>query len=158
MGGASPCGDASPRDNDHQAETHSTMPFYANTEQFYAATRVFFDRVGKEYPHAADAILKQKMTVRLATVEPAGVFGLDGRHAPLKSHIGAVPFRPDLDIEMPADMLHAILMGQTSIKSGLASGKLKARGAILKALSLSSLFQQGQKVYPQVLREQGLIK
>jgi hypothetical protein len=49
-------------------------------------------------------------------------------------------------------------MGQTSIRSGLASGRLKARGAILKALSLSSLFQQGQKVYPQVLREQGLIK
>ena len=134
------------------------MPFYANTEQLYAATRVFFDRVGKEYPHAADAILKQKLTVRLSTVEPPGVFGLDGRHAPLKTYIGTVPFRPDLDIEMPADMLHAILLGQTSIRSSLASGKLKARGAILKALSLSSLFQQGQTVYPQVLREQGLIK
>ena len=134
------------------------MPFYTSTEQLYAATSVFFERVGKEFPHAGDAILKQTMTVRLATVEPAGVFGLDGRHAPLKSHIGAVPFRPDLDIEMPADMLHAILLGQTSIKSGLASGKLKARGAIWKALSLSDLFQQGQKVYPQVLREQGLIK
>ena len=134
------------------------MPFYTTTEQLYAATRVFFDRVGKEHPHAADAIVKQKMTVRLSTVEPAGEFGLDGRHAPLKSHIGNVPFWPELDIEMPADMLHAILLGQTSIKSGLASGKLKARGAIWKALSLSGLFQQGQQVYPQVLREQGLIK
>ena len=158
MGDAFPSGDASPRDNHHRAETSSTMPFYTSTEQLYAATSVFFERVGKEFPHAGDAILKQKMTVRLSTIEPVGVFGLDGRHAPLKTHIGAVPFRPELDIEMPADMLHAILMGQTSIKSGLASGKLKARGAILKALSLSSLFQQGQKVYPQVLREQGLIK
>ena len=121
------------------------MPFYTSTEQLYAATRVFFDRVGKEYPHAGDAILKQKMTVRLATVEPAGVFGLDGRHSPLKSHIGTVPFRPDLDIEMPADMLHAILLGQTSIKSGLASGKLKARGAIWKALSLSEPLSTGAK-------------
>ncbi|MCU0500320.1 MAG: hypothetical protein MUC51_00895 [Anaerolineae bacterium] len=134
------------------------MPFYTSTEQLYAATSIFFERVGKEFPHAGDALLKQKMTVRLSTVEPVGVFGLDGRHAPLKTHIGAVPFRPDLDIEMPADLLHATLMGQASIKSGLASGKLKARGAILKALSLSSLFQQGQKIYPQVLREQGLIK
>jgi hypothetical protein len=134
------------------------MPFYATTEQLYASTRVFFERIGREYPHAADAIVKQKMTVRLSTIEPTGEFGLDGRHTPLTSHIGNVPFRPELDIEMPADMLHAILMGQTSIKSGLASGKLKARGAILKAFSLSGLFQQGQKVYPQVLREQGLIK
>jgi len=134
------------------------MSFYANTEQFYATTSVFFDRVGKEYPQAADAILKQRLTVRLSTVEPVGVFGLDGRHAPLKSYIGHAPFRPDLDIELPADLLHAILLGQASIRGGLAGGKLKARGAILKALALSSLFQQGQKVYPQVLREQGLIK
>jgi hypothetical protein len=120
------------------------MPFYTNTEQLDAATSVFFERVGKEFPHAGDAILKQRMTVRLAAVEPAGVFGLDGRHAPLKPHIGAVPFRPELDIEMPADMLHAILMGQTSIRSGLASGKLKARGAILKALSVGPLSAGGK--------------
>jgi hypothetical protein len=134
------------------------MPFYTSTEQLYVATRAFFDRMAREHPDAGHALIKQRMTVRLTTSDPAGSFGLDGRHAPLKTHIGHVPFRPELDIELPADMLHAMLMGQLSIKSGLASGKLKARGSILKALSLATLFEQGRGVYPQVLREQGLIK
>ena len=106
-----------------------TMPFYTSTEQNVATPlmSVFFERVGKEFPHAG---LRPQAENDGAGCPPSSSLPACSARwparYPLKTHIGAVPFRPYLDIEMPADMLHAILNGQTSIRSGLASGKLRS--------------------------------
>ena len=59
---------------------------------------------------------------------------------------------------MSADTLHRILLGELQLGKALSGGLLKVKGPILKTLPLSELFHQGQRYYPDVLRELGLTK
>jgi hypothetical protein len=133
------------------------MPFYHDTEQLYAATQALFARIGQGNPHAADGILRARLVIRLRTSEPEGEIALDGRQAPLKSGFGPSTLRPELDIQMSADTLHRILMGELALGKALSGGLLKVKGPILKTLPLAELFHQGQRFYPDVLRELGLL-
>ena len=132
------------------------MPFYHDTEQLYAATQALFARISQNNPHAADGILKARMVIRMRTSEPEGEIALDGRQASLKSSFGPSALRPELDIQMSADTLHRILLGQLALGKALSGGLLKVKGSILKTLPLAELFHQGQRYYPEVLRELGL--
>ena len=134
------------------------MPFYHDTEQLYAATRALFARIGQSNPHASDGILKARLVIRLRTSEPEGEIALDGRQPPLKSYFGPSALRPELDIQMSADTLHRILLGELQLGKALSGGLLKVKGPILKTLPLAELFHQGQRYYPDILRELGLIK
>ena len=134
------------------------MPFFKSTEQLHAAMRTLFARIGENDPHAADGILKARLVICLRTSEPKGEIALDGRLAPLKASFGPSALRPELDIQMSADTLHRILLGQLALGKALSGGLLKVKGPILKTLPLAELFHQGQRFYPDVLRELGLTK
>ena len=96
--------------------------------------------------------------IRLRTSEPEGEIALDGRQPPLKSSFGPSTLRPELDIQMSADTLHRILLGELPLGKALSGGLLKVKGPILKTLPLAELFHQGRRYYPDVLRELGLTK
>jgi hypothetical protein len=134
------------------------MPFYSDTEQLYAATRALFARISQNGSHAADGILKARLVIRLRTSDPEGEIALDGRQPPLKSGFGPSTLRPELDIQMSADTLHRILLGELALGKALSGGLLKVKGPILKTLPLADLFHQGQRYYPDVLKELGLTK
>jgi hypothetical protein len=134
------------------------MPFYTNTEQLYTATRALFTRISQNDPRAADGILRGRMIIRLRTSEPEGEIVLDGRQPPLQFSFGPTAVRPELDIQLPADTLHRILLGEMPLGRALSSGLLKVKGPIFKTLPLADLFRQGQRFYPDVLRELGQMK
>jgi len=134
------------------------MPFYHDTKQLYAVLQALFARIGQNSPHAADGILKARLVIRLRTSEPEGVIVLDGRQPPLKSTFGPSALHPELDIQISADTLHHILLGELQLGKALSGGLLKVKGPIFKTLPLSELFHQGQRYYPDVLRELGLTK
>ena len=92
----------------------------------------------------------------MRTSEPDGEIALDGRQPPLKSVFGPSTLQPELDIQMSADTLHHILLGELHLGKALSGGLLKVRGPILKTLPLSELFHQGRLYYPDVVRELGL--
>ena len=132
------------------------MPFYASTEQFYSATSGLFATIGQNNAHAADGILKARLIIRLRVHDPEAEILLDGRQAPLKTSFGPSTLRPELDIEMAADTLHRILLGELALSKALSGGQLKVKGPILKTLPLADLFHQGRRYYPDVLKGQGL--
>ena len=134
------------------------MPFYHDTQQMDAVLRALFARIGQSSPRAADGILKARLVIRLRTSEPEGEIALDGRQPPLKSYFGPAAVRPELDIQMAADTLHRILLGELALGKALSGGLLKVKGPIFKTLPLAELFHQGQRYYPDVLRELGLTK
>ena len=134
------------------------MPFYHDTKQLYAVLQTLFARIGQNSPHAADGILKARLVIRLHTSEPEGEIALDGRQPPLKSSFGLSTLRPELDIQMSADTLHSILLGELQLGKALSGGLLKVKGPIFKTLPLAELFHQGRRDYPDVLREFGLTK
>lgn len=132
------------------------MPFFADTEQLYACTQAFFERLQETDPRAADAVLASHLLVRLRSTEPAVEITIDGRRRPLQIIYGPSRLRPMLDIELTADTLHRIMLGEQSMKKALGNGRLKVRGPVWKASALADLFHHGQAIYPGVLREQGL--
>jgi hypothetical protein len=134
------------------------MPFYSDTELLYTATRALFACIHESDPHAADGILKARMVIRMRTSDPEGEIVLDGRQSPLKSSFGPSALRPELDIQMAADTLHRILLGELPLGKALSGGLLKVKGPILKTFPLADLFHQGQRYYPDVLSELGLTK
>ena len=132
------------------------MPFFADADQLYSVAKELIARIQREDPGAADAVLQSRMVTRLKTTEPSAEFTLDGRRRPVQLSYSAVRTRPNLEIELTADMLHGILLGELSLKKSLASGQLRVRGPVWKVMTLADLFRRGRTIYPQVLRDQGV--
>lgn len=132
------------------------MGFYADGDQFYACIRALFARIQERDPGAADAILASRLVIALRCTEPDAEITINGRQRPLQTTFGPSRLRATLDIELAADTLHHIMLGEQSMTKALANGLLKVRGPVWKAMALADLFRRGQALYPQVLREQGL--
>lgn len=131
------------------------MTAYVDTGQFYTITRALFARIDAQDPGAADAILASRLVIRVRCTGPDAEFTLDGRQRPLQTTFGPSKQRPTLDITLSADTLHRIMLGELSLKSALANGKLAVRGPVWKAMALADLFRRSQVLYPQVLHDQG---
>lgn len=132
------------------------MPFFADSEQLYAVAKDLLTCVQEEIPSASDGITNAHLVIRLETTAPTAEFTLNGRKRPVEVTYGPTRLRPTLDIELAADTLHSILLDELSLKAALADGGLKVRGPVWKVTALADLFYGGQKVYPQVLQNQGL--
>lgn len=133
------------------------MAFYGDSEQLYGSMRLLFARIEDEEPGAADAILASRLVIRLRCTAPEAEFTINGRQRPVRTTFGPTSTRPTLDIELAADTLHEILMDQLSLRTALGNGLLRIRGPALKAMALADLFRRGQTIYPEVLREGGLV-
>jgi len=133
------------------------MTAYADTDHFYSVAQALFTRIADQDPGAADAILAARLVIRVRCTCPDAEFTLDGRQRPLQTTFGPSRLRPTLDIEMAAETLHRIMLGELSLKTALANGKLKVRGPVWKAMALADLFRHSQALYPEALREQDIL-
>jgi hypothetical protein len=70
---------------------------------------------------------------------------------------GPSNLHPNLKIDLSADTLHHIMLGELALKTALARGLLKVQGPLWKSAALGDFFKQSQVLYRQVLVEQGLI-
>ena len=132
------------------------MSFFTDTDHFYAVTKALFAQIEEQDPGAADAILASRLVIHLRITAPTAELTIDGRRRPVQTTFGPCKLRPTLDIELAADTLHRIMLGEQSMKKALANGKLKVRGPVWKAMALADLFRRGQALYPGVLHEQNL--
>ncbi len=132
------------------------MAFFEDSQQLYACARALLGRVQDQHPDAADAILASRLVIRLSTTDPDVEITINGRRRPVQISYGPVKLRPTLDIQMEADTLHRILLGEQSLKKAFAGGLLKVRGPVWKTADLAPLFAHGRQIYPQVLVEQGV--
>ena len=131
------------------------MAVYTDTKQLYRYVQALFTRIAENDPTAADAILASKMVIRMRCTEPDAEITINGRQRPLETTFGPTRSRPTLEIDLSADTLHAIMLGELKIKKAIADRLLTARGPVWKAGALADLFHQGQALYQQVLDEQG---
>ncbi|MCL4869574.1 MAG: SCP2 sterol-binding domain-containing protein [Anaerolineae bacterium] len=132
------------------------MPVYRDIDQFYACVRQLFAAIEQKDPNAAAPLLKSRLIIRLQLTQPAGELIINGRQAPVETHFGRNSLKPDIDIALTMDSLHAILLGQLTLTKALGSGKLTVKGPVWKATVLADLFRQSQTLYPQILQTQGI--
>jgi hypothetical protein len=95
------------------------------------------------------------MVIRMRCTEPDAEITINGRQRPLETTFGPTRLRPTLEIDLSADTLHSIMLGELKIKKAIADRLLIARGPVWKAGALADLFHRGQALYQQVLDEQG---
>lgn len=127
------------------------MPFYSDSESYYASMRALFACVAQNYPKATESIGKARINIRMRTNGPAGDIIIVGRETPVRTVFGENGVKPDLEIDMSADTFHKILLGDLSLKTALGNGQMKVRGPIWKALSLGDLFYVSRKCYPDII-------
>lgn len=133
------------------------MAVYESSEQFYICARILFDRLLSSNHQAAAPVEKAKLLMRFRCSEPPVTFLINGRRRPATVEFGAVKIRPEIDAELSTDTLHLILLGTLTLSKSLSTNALKVRGSVWKVTSLADLFQECQILYPEVLREQGLL-
>jgi len=81
---------------------------------------------------------------------------VNGRKDPPHITYGKTSLRPDLEIELSADALHKILLGEIRLGSAVAARQLVVRGPIYKSFVFEDIFHSAQAFYPKVLEEVGL--
>jgi len=133
------------------------MAFYKDSDQFETTLKLLFDRVQKTYPQAAEDLEQAKLILRFSCSDPAADILINGRRHPASVTFGENRIRPEVDVQLTADTLHTILLGELRLSKALSSRSLKIRGPARKTLAVAGLFHQCQKVYPEVLSEKGLL-
>jgi hypothetical protein len=129
------------------------MPVYESSDQLYNALKSLLRRVAEKDPSAVRAISNSKLIMRMRTAVPVTETSFNGRHTPLQIIYGPSGLRSDIELEIPADLLHGILLADISLGKAYATGKIKLRGPVWKARIFENIFVVGQQVYPAVLAE-----
>ncbi|MCA9933543.1 MAG: SCP2 sterol-binding domain-containing protein [Ardenticatenaceae bacterium] len=132
------------------------MPFFANTKQLYVCTEQLIYRIQEEDPKANDAMVAVRLIIQMRVSEPDGVIVLNGRSRPVTTSFSIDGLKPDLEISLSGDTLHQILLGELGLRQAMSQKLLRVNGPVFKAMVLAPLFSHTQRIYPQILREQGL--
>jgi len=135
------------------------MPFYGDTQSFYDVMTDLFERA-MALPNAREALRASGVVLRMVTTGPDAILTLDGRDDPPRFACGAADDPADFTLRLPADVLHAVWLGEIKLQDAFFGGQIQLDGSPMRALGLvsdlSRLFRQVEALYPQVLREQGL--
>jgi hypothetical protein len=132
------------------------MPIFSNSEQLYQTLKTLFSRVEQQYPSATQSVLASRMSICLRCSEPPAQVFINGRSKTVQISYGSPQHRPDLDVQLTADSLHYILLGELRLRKAIGSGAMKVKGPVLKIFPLEEILHAGQSIYPQLAREQGL--
>jgi len=133
------------------------MAIYQNSEQLYRCAEAFFSRLRESYPQAEDAVKKAKLLIRVSCTGPDVEFMINGRRDPVEITFSSSRIRPEVEVEMTSDTLHKILLGELSLPKAATTRQLKIKGPVWKTFPLAELFERGQEIYPDILREQEVI-
>jgi putative sterol carrier protein len=132
------------------------MPVFNNDEQLYNTLKLLFKQISEQNPQVTESVNKSRLILRLSIRDPEVELLINGRSKPVKISYGPSDMRPDIDVEMTADAFHNIMLGELRLKKALGSGQMKVKGPVWKSFVLEDIFHQGQKLYSDILKEQGL--
>lgn len=133
----------------------ATSPaIFQSDEHFYLVMHDVFSEVAG-HPRM-DSIARSNLVIRIKTTQPEAELLIDGRQPPLEIFYGTRPGQANIEIMLSADLLHRIWLGHVSTRESFFNGKIKTRGNMLKMMTLTDLFAECERVYPDVARRHGL--
>lgn len=131
------------------------MAVYADQDQFYAIMGEVFTFV-IQHPQHIESFTRSNLVIRMRTSDPDAEILLDGRQPPLQVFYGPTPGRANLEVALPADLLHELWLGRESTHQAFFSGRIKTTGNLLKAMQLGDVFREAERIYPTIARKYGL--
>jgi hypothetical protein len=132
------------------------MAIYKTSQQLSKSLQLLFERVYQQDPAAAEAVSKSNLIIRLRLSAPKAEVVINGRKNPPQITYGNSSLKPDLDVDLTADALHYILLGELPLGKALANGQMKVHGPVWKSFVLANIFHSGQAIYPALAGEIGL--
>jgi putative sterol carrier protein len=132
------------------------MPFYADSDALYGALTELFNRTLAD-PAGQKELQGSGMVFRLDLTDPGATVTINGKARPVALKWGSNEGRADLVIHAPGDVLHQVCLKEVRLRDAFFGGKMKVDGSILRAMRLEGLFHVLQALYPQVLRDRGLL-
>lgn len=118
----------------------------------YEAMRALFSQLEARSPAALAGLLQERLSLRFKCTDPAAEITLDGHKRPVQISYGPAAGRPDLDLEMPADVLHNILLDELSMKKAMGSGRIRVHGPAWKLKVMIDIVKAGRTIYPAIAR------
>ena len=131
------------------------MAVYQSSAQFYQVMQEVFDYV-IQHPQHLESFTRSNLVIRIRTSDPEAEILLDGRQPPLQVFYGATPGRANLEINLTADLLHELWLGRESTHLAFYSGRIRTSGNLLKAMQLSEVFTEAERIYPTVVQRYGI--
>lgn len=128
------------------------MAVFADEQQFYTVLQRVFDTLAEE-PDQLASFTHSNLVIRLRFSDPTAEVLLDGRQPPLEVFFGPRPGAANLEFSMPADLLHAIWIGDESTSQAFFGGRIKSKGNLMRATHLVDLFREAERVYPAIAAE-----
>ena len=133
----------------------SNTNVFTDETQFYAVMKEVFDYIA-QHPQHIDSFTRSNLVIRMRTTEPEAEILLDGRQPPLQVFFGPTPGLANLEISLPADLLHEMWLGRESTHRAFYTGRIRTSGNLLKALQLAEVFQEAERIYPTIAAQYGL--
>jgi putative sterol carrier protein len=138
------------------------MPFYPDTTTFATVMTDLFGRVLAR-PELARQLQDSKSVLRITVTDPLYTIVVDARSNPVRFLSGDDgEGKVDTGIRLPADILHAIWLGDMRLRDAYAGGKVKMEGnpitALPRLMRFANLFRYAERLYPGVLRERGMLR
>ncbi len=132
------------------------MPFYPDSETLLDVTRELFERLSRK-PGATDEFARSGLVIHINLNEPAAFIGLNASKRPVRFAFSPDGSNPDLELQLTSDTLHQIWLDEIRLRDAFFGGRIKTKGSVFKAMQLAPLFREAEALYPQVLRDKGLI-
>lgn len=137
------------------------MPFYPDTATFAKVMTDLFGRVLAR-PELARQLQESKSVLRIHVTDPDYSIVVDARSTPMRFVHGGENLKADTGIRLSADTLHAIWLGHIRLREAYGGGRVKVEGnpltAVPRLLRFADLFRTAERLYPQVLREHGMLQ
>jgi 2-oxoisovalerate dehydrogenase E1 component len=127
------------------------MPVFESRQQFEGVMEALFREITAT-PAILEALTATCMILRFRYTEPTAVLTFDFTTRP-------PALRTDdegdahLEMAQSADVSHQFWLGRLSVVKALATGKVRAKGDVSKALSLLPAIRPAFDLYPRVLRK-----
>jgi hypothetical protein len=137
------------------------MGVFRDSTQFYACVGELMDRA-KLDPQIGGKIAKSGIVIQFKYSDPDAVTTVNAKDKPTQpgAHVdvihGPCKLKPDVVMSMKADVAHAFWHGKVNLMAALSKREIIATGPIPKILVLLPAVQPLYKIYPEILREQGL--
>lgn len=136
------------------------MAVFRDADHFYECVGELMDRAKKD-PKVGPKIAKSGIIIQFRYSDPEAVTTIDARNKPDQPGAyvnvihGETDLKPDVLMQMNADISHAFWHGKVNLLSALSKKQIVAEGPIPKILKLLPAVQPLYNEYPQLLREKG---
>jgi len=130
------------------------MTVFADRAQFENVMGKLFARI-MDAPVIAAPLSRTEMVVRFRYPDLDSVLTFDFKQRPPKFSTNAEA-NADVELVQSSDTAHEFWLGRLNAVRAIATGKVRARGDVGKALKLLPAIKPAFEIYPSVLRELGL--